>query len=225
MPDQETTPTTESPSSRDARAQASKKAQRKANRPWFKKMRFILPLAVIFLMVIIWGANRRSDFGTSRTAQSGSQVTVTKAASVKAATAGIVKAATAGIGTKVRDGEFEFVVTNVEHPGKTLAGKVGETLTARGEFVIVVVNVTNIGKEEQAPNCSCQILMNDKGQTFKPSSSILRTREALKFVELITPGETVNGVLMLFDVAPGTNVVNIQLHDSPASPGVNVKLS
>ena len=63
------------------------------------------------------------------------------------------------------------------------------------------------------------------GQMFKPSSSILRTKEALKFVQLITPGNTVNGVLMLFDVAPGTNVVNIQLHDSPVSSGVNVKLA
>ncbi len=217
MPDPQGTPTHESPSSKDARAQVATTARRKANRPWFKTMRFILSLAVIILVAIIWGANRRGDLGASHGAKSSSQVTVTKALPVKAATA--------RIGTKVRDGQFEFVVTGVEHPGKTLAGKVGETLTANGEFVIVVVNVTNLGKQDQAPNCSCQYLMNDKGQTFKPSSWILRTKEALKFVQMITPGNTVNGVLMLFDVAPGTNVVNIQLHDSPVSPGVNVKLS
>ena len=199
-------------------AQANQeKAHREATRPWFTKKRFILPLAVIFLMVIVWGANGRGDMSASHTPKNGSQVKATNTAQVKATTA--------TIGTKVRDGEFEFVVTSVEHPGKTLAGKVGETLTAHGEFVIVVVNVTNIGKEGRAPSCSCQILMNDKGQMFKPSSSILRTKEALKFVQWITPGNTVNGVLMLFDVAPGTNVVNIQLHDSPVSPGVNVKLS
>ena len=218
MPDQKATPTPEFISSKDARGQTSAgTADPRATRPWFKKKRFSVSLAVLFLTVILWGANGRGDLWTSHTVKSGSQATVTTTAKVKAATA--------GIGTKVRDGEFEFVVTGVEHPGKTLAGKVGETLKAHGEFVIVLVNVTNLGKQEQAPNCSCQILMNDKGQTFKPSSAILRTKEALKFVQLIPPGDTVNGVLMLFDVAPGTNVVNIKLHDSPVSPGVNVRLS
>lgn len=116
-------------------------------------------------------------------------------------------------------------MTGVEHPGKILAGKVGEALTAHGEFVIVLVNVTNLGKKEQTPNCACQILMNDKGQTFRPTTAILRTKEALKFVQLIKPGKTVNGFVMLFDVPPGTNVANIELHDSPDTPGVDVKLS
>jgi Domain of unknown function (DUF4352) len=218
MPDKQATPPPEFTASKAASVQANAdEVHRTATRPWFTKKRFILPLAVICLLAIIWGATGLGDTGVSRTAKSGSPVTVTNAPQVKAAIA--------TMGTKVRDGEFEFVVTGVEHPGKTLAGKVGETLTAHGEFVIVVVNVTNIGKADRAPSCSCQILMNDKGQMFKPSSSILRTKEALKFVQLITPGNTVNGVLMLFDVAPGTNVVNIQLHDSPVSSGVNVKLA
>jgi hypothetical protein len=218
MPEQRTTPTPEFTSWKGVRERANaEKAHRKATRPWFKKKRFILSLAVIFLVVIIWGANSRADLGTSHTAKSGSQMTVTNAPQVKAATP--------GIGTKVRDGEFEFEVTGIEHPGKTLAGKVGETLTAHGEFVIVLVNVTNMGKKEQAPNCSSQILKSDKGQMFGPSSAILRTKEALKFVQLIKPGNTVNGFLMLFDVAPGTNVVDIELHDSPVSHGVDVTLS
>jgi hypothetical protein len=216
MPGQRATPASESTSSNDARAQANaQKVHPKANRPWFKKKRLTLSLAVILLMVITWVAT--AGMGTSHTAGSRSPVRATNAPQVKAATV--------GIGRKVRDGDFEFVVTGVQHPGRTLAGKVGETLTAHGDFVIVKVNVTNMGKQEQAPNCSCQILTSDKGRMFKPSSAILRTKEALKFVQLIKPGDTVNGVLMLFDVVPGTKVVNIQLHDSPASPGVNVKLS
>ena len=169
-----------------------------------------MSVAVIFVMAIVWGGHGRGDMGTS-------QATVTNAPQLGAASP--------GIGTNVRDGDFEFVVTGVEHPGKTLAGKVGEMLTAHGEFVIVLVNITNIGKQEQAPNCSCQILLNDKGQMFGLSSAILRTKDALKFVQVIPPGHTVNGVPLLFDVAPGTNVVNIELHDSPVSHGVNVKLS
>lgn len=45
-------------SPREARAQASaEKAYRKAQRPWYKKKRFIVPLAIILLIVIISAAN------------------------------------------------------------------------------------------------------------------------------------------------------------------------
>ncbi|GAA3226632.1 hypothetical protein GCM10017691_16310 [Pseudonocardia petroleophila] len=45
-------------SPREARAQASaEKAYRKAQRPWYKKKRFIVPLATILLIVIISVAN------------------------------------------------------------------------------------------------------------------------------------------------------------------------
>jgi hypothetical protein len=192
-------------------------AHHKANRPWFKKKRFILLPALMFMIVIIWGARDRAERGISDTATSGPQVTASRAAQVKATEP--------SIGTKVRDGGFDFVVTGVEYPGKTLAGKVGETLTAQGEFVIVRANVTNTSTKEQTPSCSCQILMNDKGETFRPSSAILRTKEALKFVQLMKPGKMVDGFVLLFDVPTGTTVLNIDLHDSPGTPGVNVKLS
>lgn len=134
------------------------------------------------------------------------------------------KAQAVGNGTKVRDGSFEFVVTSVEHPGRTLAGKAGETLTAKGQFVIVRVTLTNVGDESQSPDCSCQLLIDDTGKSFEPSPAILSTKEALKFVALVEPGETVEDVLMLFDVVAGAKVVNIELHDSPTSEGVKVKL-
>ena len=185
-------------------------SRRKTPVPWFKKKLFVLSLALAVVMMILWVANRVGDIGTSN-----SQPTVSSAA----------KASAVKMGTKARDGKFEFIVTGVERPGKTLAGKTGKTLTARGEFVIVRVNVTNIGKAAQTPSCSCQLLSDDKGQKFRPSAAILSTKEALKFVQLIEPGETVKGVLVLFDVAPGTKVVNIELHDTPLSPGVKVKLS
>jgi hypothetical protein len=184
--------------------------RRKTPVPWFKKKLFILSLALVVLTMLLWAANRRGDIGTSN-----SQPTLSSAA----------KAQAVDMGTKVRDGKFEFIVTGIENPGKTLAGKAGKTLTAQGEFVIVRVNVTNIGKQAQTPNCACQLLSDNKGQKLRPSSAILSTKEALKFVQLIEPGQTVKGVLVLFDVAPGTKVVNIELHETPLSPGVKVKLS
>ena len=189
-------------------AQASaESARRMTDRSWFKKKRLILPLAVILAVLIIAAVNISRHTAT-----------VTSPPKAKAAVA-------AGIGTRVRDGTFEFVVTGVEHPGKTFTGKVGERLTAKGEFVIVRVDVTNVGKQEERLGCSCQILFNAKGQEITPSPAILRTKDALKYVAFISPGDTVKGAAVLFDVAPGTKLLNIELHASASSPGVKVKLS
>jgi len=147
------------------------------------------------------------------------------ASSASRPTAAGVPATAAHIGTKVRDGNSEFVVTGVEHPGKTLAGKYGKTLTAKGEFVIVRVDITNIGPAPLTPDCSCQILVNDKAWVFEPSPSILSTKDALKFVQRINPGETVKDVNLLFDLASGTKAGSVELYDSQFSPGVMVNLS
>ena len=186
-------------------------------RHWLTQKRVSLPLALVVLMLIWWASAGGGDLWNSDSAKGGSGPTVTGAINAQAVPV--------GIGTKVRDGTFEFVVTSVEHPGKTLAGKAGETLTAKGEFVIVRVTLTNTGKESQSQDCSCQLLVGDNGESFEPSPAILSTKEALKFVALVEPGETVEGVVMLFDVVAGTKVVHIELHQSPTSEGVKVKLT
>jgi|SRR5450631_519983 len=188
-------------------AQATaEKAPHKATRPWFKKKILSLPLALIVVILAVVTVNARSAPGTV--------TSPTKSAAVAP-----------DIGTKVRDGALEFVVTGVEHPGKTFEGKVGKILSAQGEFVIVRVDVTNIGAKVQRLGCSCQFLFNDKGKEFATSPAILSTKDALKYVEWINPGATVRNASVLFDVAPRTKVLNIELHESPSSQGVKVKLS
>ena len=201
-------------SPKDAKAQAkAEKAYRKATRPWFKKKRIILPLALLLVVVI------------SKAAGGGGEAATTSPAAPPAAAAPKA-AAVPGIGAKVRDGKFEFVVTGVERPGKSFAGQFGTTETAQGEFVIVRVTVTNIGNEAQTLMSTGQVLFNNKGQKFEPSTAILSLKGADKFfLQNINPGNTVKGAPLLFDVAPGTKIANIELHDSPFSDGVKVKLS
>lgn len=188
-----------------------------ATRPWFKNMGFILSLSLVLFLVTVLAVNATADRGSAIPATGGAQPKVESAPKVDAPAA--------GIGTKVRDGNFEFVVTGVQRPGKMLVGKMNEMLTAHGEFVVVRVNVTNIGNDAKSPDCSCQLLFNDAGREFEPSPAILSTKDALKFVRRIDPGETVKDVLVLFDVVPGTKVADIELHDSTFSHGVQVKLS
>jgi hypothetical protein len=214
MTDQLNTPAPESASSQDAQAQAPAESKPPVANPWFRKKRYFLPLTLIAVAVTILAA--LGGGWSSLTAGLGSQP--------ESATAPDARAL-ADIGTKVRDGTFEFVVTGVERPGKTLPGKLNTTLTAQGEFVIVRVNVTNIGKEAQSADCQCQLLVNDRGEKFKPSPMILATKDALKFVRRIEPGTTVKDIVVLFDVAAGTKVVNVELHDSASTLGAKVRLT
>ena len=195
------------------------RAYRKASRPWFKKKRFILPIALVLVFVISKAVGGGGDTGTSATPSADVPAAVApKAAAPKAA-------ALPGIGAKVRDGKFEFVVTGVEHPGKTFQSQFGTTETAQGEFVIVRINITNIGDAAQMIDSSSQQLFNDKGQKFAPSSAIMSLKGADKiFITNINPGNSVTGAPLLFDVAPGTKIASIELHDSPFSSGVKVKL-
>jgi len=218
MKDHRTTPAPELAAPNGATSQVDlEMAYDKATRPWFKKKRLVLPLSLMLLVVIIAAVNAGGERGSSSSTAGSSQSEVEGTPQADKVVA--------GIGTKVRDGKFEFVVTGVERPGKTYPGKLQTTLTARGEFVIVRVNVTNIGKQEQGLDSQSQFLSNDKGQTIEPSSAILYTKDALKFVQLIEPGSTVKGAPVVFDVAPGTKIVNVELHDAPCSQGAKVKLS
>lgn len=219
MSDQHTTPAPAFVSTKDAKAQAkAAKAYSKATRPWYKKKRIILPLAVLLLILIIQLMTRGSTDEASTANAGPAAAAPTQAASPDS---GIP-----GIGAKVRDGKFEFVVTGVERPGKTLTSQFGTTETAQGEYVIVRVSVTNIGDEAQMLDSSGQRLINDKGQEFSPSSAIMSLKGAEKFfLQNINPGNTVAGAPLLFDVARGTKIATVELHDSPFSDGVKVKVS
>jgi hypothetical protein len=213
MTDQLNTPAPESASSKGAQAQAPAESKPRAPNPWFRKKRYFLPLTVVVVAVTIL-----ATFGGGWSSLTGSRSSQQVAAAPSARASG-------DIGTKVRDGTFEFVVTGVERPGKTVPGKLNTTLKAQGEFVIVRVDVTNIGKAARSADCQCQLLVNDQGEKFTPSPLILATKDALKFVRRIEPGTTVKDVVVLFDVTAGTKVVNIELHESASTSGAKVRVS
>jgi hypothetical protein len=231
MTDQQTTPPPSFASPKDAKAQAkAAKAYAKATRPWFKKKRIILPLALLVVMGLTKAMSGGGDTATTPEVKSASQPKAADAPKVAAPKAAAPKAAAPKaaptIGTKVRDGKFEFVVTKVESPVKSFKTEFGTTEEAQGEFVIIRVNISNIGDEAQTLMSTGQVLFNDKGQKFEPSSSLLSLKGADKFfLENINPGNSVKGAPLLFDVASGTKIASIELHDSIFSQGVKVALS
>ena len=183
---------------------------------WFKKKRFALPATVLLVLVIIivgTGGNDPKIFDFTTSAQE------SKAESA------VGTSATATMGQSVRDGEFSFIVTSVPPPSKFLTDRAGTTQTAQGEFVIVRLSVTNIGYEPRTVTATDQFLISNRGQRFATSAanSSLQGSEKI-FLQKINPGNTVYGVPLLFDVAAGSTIATIELHDTFSSAGVKVKL-
>lgn len=127
-----------------------------------------------------------------------------------------------GPGTPVRDGAFEFVVTEVE----TGLESVGEGLTReepQGQFVLVHLSVSNIGDGAQSFFDGNQKLVDDRGRTHETSSAAIWLEDNDLWVNDINPGNTVEGVL-LFDIPEDAMPAQLELHDSAFSGGVTVDL-
>lgn len=195
---------------------AAEMSNRRKTPSWFKKKRFVAPSAVLLVFVIIMigtGSNdpRIFDFTTSALESKAESAVNTQPAAL--------------IGQSVRDGQFSFIVTSMQPPSKSLNDRLGATQTAQGEFVVVRLNVTNIGYEVRSVTATNQFLIDAQGQRFATSATASSLPGAEKILlEKINPGNTVYDVPLLFDVAAGTTIADIELHDSSSSAGVKVRL-
>lgn len=144
----------------------------------------------------------------------GCAATTTSSASKSAS-----QAAAANIGTPVRDGKLEFVVTGVAR-SKTAGDPTNQFMqeTAKGEFVNVALSVKNTGAEAQNYFASNQKLIVS-GKKFDAASILGVQGDG----DNINPGLGIDTVVS-FDVPPGSVPEAIELHDSMFSGGVLVSL-
>lgn len=211
----------------------------KPKKPLWKRWWFILIAAIVLIVVFAnLGGGGDAPAGEEEPAaieepaeeapaedDAAAEAEAAAQAEQDAAEAAEAAAAAAVIGTPVRDGKFEFVVTGVERVG-TIIGEGFTEETAQGEYIIVRVNITNIGDEPQMLSTTGQVLYNDKAQKYEPSSDALFSLEGASdfYLEDINPGNSIVGAPLLFDVPPGTVLDKIELHDSMFSGGVDVSL-
>ena len=127
-----------------------------------------------------------------------------------------------GIGTPVRDGKFEFTVANVQ-TGVPSVGPDMLEQTAQGQYVLVTLNVRNIGDKAQSFSTSSQKLLDANGTEY--SSDDLATIYLDQGVgyEQINPGNALD-VTVVFDVPVAIDPTEIELHDSIFSGGETVSL-
>jgi hypothetical protein len=127
------------------------------------------------------------------------------------------------LGTPVRDGKFEFVVTKVDC-GKSRIGTADFGTSAQGQFCLVHLKVKNIGKESQLLDGGNQYLFGSGGERFDADTeAAIYLDESQTFLNDINPGNTVNGIVV-FDVPKAVKPSKIELHDSAFSGGVTVEL-
>lgn len=129
------------------------------------------------------------------------------------------------IGEPVRDGQFEFTVTDIE----TGIDSVGDGFSSeqpQGQFVIVDVSVHNIGDDAQTFTSGAQNLIDSQEREFDAASAtaVMALPDSEAFLEEINPGNAVDGQL-LFDVPDDVELTSIELHDSPFSGGVVVDIA
>lgn len=126
------------------------------------------------------------------------------------------------VGSAVRDGQFEFLVTKVEQGAETV-GEGFWSEQAKGEFVLIYVDITNIGKEPRRYSSSNQQLFDDRGREFSSSFSADIALNDYGSSEELNPGHQIS-VVLAFDVPAGTVPAAVEFHDSMFSGGAKVAL-
>lgn len=195
--------------------------------PKKKSNTLVIVLAVIGAIIVLCG------FGSCVVALSGddSDDTATTTSANAAPAPGEAspadeppKSDVAPAGSAVRDGKFEFVVTAVDAPVKTVGDNPYLQKTAQGEYILVHINVTNISDQPQTYFADNQKLIDSQGRTFNNDSmAAINVNPETSIGSPINPGNTLP-VTIAFDVPPGTVPAALELHDSMFSGGVKVSL-
>lgn len=131
----------------------------------------------------------------------------------------------ASVGQAVRDGKFEFTVNNV-NCGQARVGNDVTGETAQGQFCLVNLTVKNIGTEAQMLDASSQKGFSSDGSKYDANSmaSVDANQGTTTFLNNINPGNQVTG-MVVFDIPKDKTLAKVELHDSPASGGVTVKVA
>lgn len=221
-------PPPEQPSGRDAKAQAkADKAYAKAQRPWYKKKRIMIPLVIVVLAIAGAAGSSTDDSGDPVASDNDSTAEPDTADTTAAEDGGDEEAPeTTGIGSEARDGKFAFTVNGIEC-GSDSVGQDFMQEDAQGKYCLLDVRVENIGDEAQFLFADNQYLYDADGREFSADSmaTIAANGDGSGvFADEINPGNSVEGVIV-FDVPEGAEIVRAELHDSALSGGVEVDLS
>lgn len=130
----------------------------------------------------------------------------------------------AAMNTPVRDGKFEFVVTDVQTGLSSLGDNQFLAEEAQGQFVIVTMTVQNTADEPKGLSPDNQEMYDAKGRKFTADTAAgLNLDTDVAIWDEINPGNTVT-MKVVYDMPVDAVPAEIELHDSMFSGGVRVSL-
>lgn len=174
-------------------------------------------LGIIVVIILIAALSGGGDDSSTTSSSGGSGATATAKKDEGAA----------GLNTPVRDGKFEFTVTGVEKGLDSVGDNPYLAKKAQGQFVIVSVTVKNTASKPQAFGTDSQKLFDSQGRSFTNDSAAqiaVGDDPSTAIYGDINPGNSVKAKLV-FDMPADATPATIELHDSPFSGGVKVKLA
>ena len=217
---------------------AADKARAKAERPLWKKKRFIIPAAILVLIVLVSVTSGGGDEADTDEPvaggdadDAGETATDEESEGEDAEAEDVPEEASddaefAGIGEEARDGDFAFTVEDFECVGDVLESdnELVDPAEAQGQYCILDIVVENIGSEAQSLSASNQYLYDAEERQFSADSSfeVIMVVETPIFDE-INPGNSLEG-RVVFDVPADATIEFAELHDSALSGGVLVDL-
>lgn len=199
-------------------------------RRWYTKKRFIIPLALLFI-IVAWNAINGSPNSTPASQTAGKAAAEGKAAGDDKAQAAQNSEPNekgdpqvAGLGDAVRDGDFEFIVSKVSC-GKTTIGESYLNTKAQGQFCLASLTVKNTSDKANSMSGEYVKAKDAQGREFSADTgAAIYLKDSKAILEEINPGNTMKGTV-IFDVPKNTKITELELHDSPFSGGVTVKVN
>jgi hypothetical protein len=127
-----------------------------------------------------------------------------------------------GLHTPVRDGQFQFVVTSVSCGHQNVSrGLLNRT--AQGQYCLVAMNVSNIGKDVRVFADAFQKAMGPGGTYGTDGAAGFIVNGGGSSWNTVNPGNSVVATIV-FDIPTTATITDVELHDGPFSGGVRVSL-
>ncbi|ADG97213.1 conserved hypothetical protein [Segniliparus rotundus DSM 44985] len=126
----------------------------------------------------------------------------------------------------VRDGKFEFTVTDVKAGLSQVGDNPYLAKKAQGQFVVVTMTVQNTSGQPQSFSPSNQKLFDQQGRRFEPDTEaqIALGGSDIPVWDNINPGNIVTAKVV-YDMPKDAQPKEIDLHDSAYSGGAKVSLT
>ncbi len=124
----------------------------------------------------------------------------------------------------MRDGKFEFVVTDVESGLASVGDNPFLEKKAQGQFVVVTMTVQNTSDKPKGLSAGNQNLFDAEGRKFTPDTmAAIALDSDVAVWDDINPGNKVT-MKVVYDMPADAVPAEIELHDSVFSGGVTVAL-